>query len=278
MRLNSRNAEWIGKSVERVEDAALLTGRGRYIDDLGVRPGTLHAAILRSPYAHADIVSIEVAAACAVPGVVAVFVGSDIAKVAGPVVSSVRVPLEAHAIALERVRYVGEPVAIAVATDRYIAEDALELVEVEYRQRTAVIDPESALTSDAPLLHDAVGSNVVSDRSFTYGDLEAAFTGAAHRISIKTRYPRNTGSPMETYGVIAEYDPHEGAFDILANFQGPFSLHTVIARALKVPGNRLRLRIPQDSGREFRREAGSCALRDSDRRGCTSCWTSRQVG
>ncbi len=244
-------ADWVGQSVERVEDAALLTGRGRYIDDLGVKPGTLHAAILRSPYAHADILSIDAEAARALPGVVAVLVGSDVAGVTGTLVSSVRVPLEARAIAVERVRYVGEPVAVAVAADRYQAEDALELIEVAYRPRPAVIDPEAALAAGAPLLHDAVGSNLVSDRSFTYGDPEGAFAAAAHCVSVTTRYPRNAGSPMETYGVVAEYDPHDGAYDVLANFQGPFSVHTVIARALQVPGNRLRLRIPRDSGGSF---------------------------
>jgi 2-furoyl-CoA dehydrogenase large subunit len=100
-------------------------------------------------------------------------------------------------------------------------------------------------------LHHKVGSNLVSERLFTYGDPDAAFAAAAHRITVKTRYPRNTGSPKETYGVVAEYDPHEDAYDVQANFQGPFSIHAVIARALNVPGNRLRLRMPQDSGGSF---------------------------
>ena len=243
--------DWVGRSVERVEDAALLTGRGRYIDDLGVKPGTLHAAVLRSSHAHADIVSINVEAARALPGVVAVIIGSDVAGIAGTLLSSVRSPMEARAIAVERVRYVGEPVAIAVAADRYQAEDALDLIEVEYRQRPAVVDPEAALTAGAPLLHEAVGSNLVSDRLFTYGDPDGAFAAAPHCVSVTTRYPRNTGSPMETYGVVAEYDPHEESYDVFANFQGPFSVHGVIARALKVPANRLRLRMPQDSGGSF---------------------------
>ena len=148
-------------------------------------------------------------------------------------------------------RYVGEPVALAIATDRYIAEDALDLIEVEYRQRPAVVDPEAALADDAPLLHEAVGSNLVSERLFTYGDPNAALAATAHAIAVTTHYPRNTGSPMETYGVIAEYDPHAQAYDVFANFQGPFSIHAVIARALKVPGNRLRVRVPQDSGGSF---------------------------
>jgi 2-furoyl-CoA dehydrogenase large subunit len=242
---------WIGQSVERVEDAALLTGRGRYIDDLGVKPGTLHAAILRSSHAHADIVWIDTAAARRSPGVLAVLTATELANVTSSLIASVRAPIDARAIAADRVRYHGEPVAIAVAGDRYRAEDALDLVEVTYRPRPAIVDPVAALAPDAPVLHDTVGSNLVSDRRFAYGDPDAAFAAAAHRITVKMRYPRNTGSPIETCGVVAEYDPHENAYDVLANFQGPFSLHAVVARALKVPGNHLRLRLPPDSGGSF---------------------------
>ena len=249
--MNLDRGGWLGQSVERVEDAALLTGRGRYMDDLALRTDALHAAFLRSPHGHADILSIDVSAASALPGVVAVITGPDLLPIIDPLVSSVRAPMEARAMAVDRVRYVGEPVALAIATDRYIAEDALDLIEVEYRQRPAVVDPEAALAADAPLLHEAVGSNLVSERLFTYGDPNAALAATAHAIAVTTRYPRNTGSPMETYGVIAEYDPHAQAYDVFANFQGPFSIHAVIARALKVPGNQLRVRVPQDSGASF---------------------------
>jgi 2-furoyl-CoA dehydrogenase large subunit len=241
----------VGQSVERVEDAALLSGAGRYIDDLGVRPGTLDAAILRSPHAHADIVLIDAEAARALPGVAAVITGADLAKITSALASSVRVPIDARPMAVDRVRYVGEPVAVVVAANRYLAEDAFDLIEVTYRQRPAVVDPLAALESGSPLLHDAAGSNLVSDRSFRYGDPDTAFTAAARRIAVTTRYPRNSGSPIETYGVVAEYDPHQDAYDVLTNFQGPFSLHSVAARALNVPGNRLRLRIPRDSGGSF---------------------------
>ena len=139
----------------------------------------------------------------------------------------------------------------SLASDRYVAEDALDLIDVSYRPLPAVVDPVAALEAGAPVLHEKVGSNLLSDRLFTYGDPGQAFASAPHRISVACRYPRNTGSPMETYGVVAEYDPHEDAYDVLANFQGPFSIHAVIARALKVPGNRLRLRLPPDSGGSF---------------------------
>ncbi len=244
-------ALWVGQSLERVEDAALLTGRGAYIDDLGVKAGTLQAALLRSPHAHAAIAAIDVTAAQALPGVVRVITGADLAAITTPLVASVRAPIEARVMATDRVRYVGEPVAVVVATDRAIAEDALDLIEVTYRPLAAVVDPEAAAALEAPLLHDKMAGNIASDRSFSYGDPDAAFAAAPHRLAVKIRYPRNTGSPLETYGVVAEYDPHENAYDVLANFQGPFSLHAVIARALTVPGNQLRLRLPKESGGSF---------------------------
>ena len=101
------------------------------------------------------------------------------------------------------------------------------------------------------MLHAGLRSNLVSDRSFRYGDPERAFAQAARRVAITIDYPRNSCTPIETYGVVAQYDPGEEAYDILANFQGPFCLHPVMARALKVPGNRLRLRTPPDSGGSF---------------------------
>src|SRR5258708_193250 len=242
---------WVGQSIPRIEDAALLAGRGRFIDDLGVRPGTLHAAILRSPHAHANIVSIETSAAKCAEGVLAVLNGEDVKALTASLVVGVKAPVECWPIAVGRVRYVGEPVAIVVATDRYLAEDAADLIEVQYRVRPAVVDPLEALSRDAPVLHDGFKGNVASDRTFRYGDPEQAFAKAAHRISIDVRYPRNSCTPIETYGVVAEYDPGEDAYDVLANFQGPFSIHAVLSRALKVPGNRLRLRTPPDSGGSF---------------------------
>src|SRR5579872_1135655 len=242
---------WVGQSLPRAEDAALLTGRGRFIDDLGIPPGTLHAAFLRSPHAHADIASIDLSAAKQAPGVVAVLHGEDIKALTSSLVVGVKAPVECWPIAVGRVRYVGEVVAIVIAADRYLAEDAVDLIEVRYQVRPAVINPIAALKGDAPVLHDGFKGNVASDRSFRYGDPEQAFASARHRISIDVRYPRNSCTPIETYGVIATYDASEDAYDVLANFQGPFSIHAVLSRALKVPGNRLRLRTPPDSGGSF---------------------------
>jgi 2-furoyl-CoA dehydrogenase large subunit len=242
---------WCGQSIERVEDGPLLTGRGRFIDDLGIRPGTLHAAILRSPHAHAKIRTIDAVAARRAPGVAAVIVGAEVTAISASLVVGVKAPIECWPIAVDRVRYVGEPVAVVLAADRYLAEDALELIDVDYQAMPVIVDLLAALDPKQPALHEGLGSNIASERSFRYGDPEQAFARAAHRVSVTIRYPRNSCTPIETYGLVAEYDASEDAYDVLANFMGPFSLHAVMARALKVPGNRLRLRTPPDSGGSF---------------------------
>ena len=242
---------WCGQSIERVEDGALLIGRGRFIDDLGERPGMLHAAILRSPHAHAHIKRIDADAACGAPGVVAVITGSEVTELSASLAVGVRAPIECWPIAVGRVRYVGEPVAVVVAADRYLAEDALDLIEVDYEPLPAVVDPLAALNPAQPVLHEGLRGNLASERSFRYGDPERMLAQAAHRVAVTVHYPRNSCTPIETYGVVAEYDPAEDAYDVLANFMGPFSLHSVMARALKVPGHRFRLRTPPDSGGSF---------------------------
>ena len=242
---------WCGQSIERVEDGPLLTGRGRFIDDLGIPPGTLHAAILRSPHAHAKIRTIDAAAARRATGVAAVIIGAEVTAISASLVVGVKAPIECWPIAVDRVRYVGEPVAVVLAADRYLAEDALELINVDYQALPVIVDLLAALDPKQPALHEGLGSNIASERSFRYGDPEQAFARAAHRVSVTIRYPRNSCTPIETYGLVAEYDANEDAYDVLANFMGPFSLHAVMARALKVPGNRLRLRTPPDSGGSF---------------------------
>ena len=239
----------------RVEDAALITGCGRFCDDLPQRVDTLHAAVLRSPHPHAEIRSIDPSAALALPGVACVVTGEDALRWTRPFTVAVKAAVEHRAIATDRVRYVGEPVAVAVASSRHIAEDALEAIAVDYRSLPAVVDSEQALKPDAPVLHPAQGGNLVSDRRFRYGDPEAAFAAAPHRIEARVRYPRNAGTPIEGFVVIAEYLSAHGAgeagYEITANFQGPFAMHPVMALALGVPTNRLRLKLPPDSGGSF---------------------------
>src|SRR5262249_16782229 len=146
------NEKWIGKSIERLEDEALVTGRGRFIDDLGARPGTLAAAILRSPHAHAELEAIDCNAARAADGVAAWIPATEVRALTSSLVVGVKAPLECWPIAIDRVRYVGEPVAVVVASDRYRAEDALESIDVRYRPLPAVVDTVAATLPDAPLL------------------------------------------------------------------------------------------------------------------------------
>jgi hypothetical protein len=198
---------YTGRAVRRFEDADLLRGHGRFGDDLPVRPDTLHAAILRSPHAHAEILSVDVAGALAVPGVDCVVTSEDARRWTRPFAVAVKTAMEQWCLAIDRVRYVGEPVAVVLARNRDTAEDALEQIAVEYRPLPPIVDPEAAARPDAPLLHPAVGSNVISERAFRYGDPETAFAEAEHRISITTNYPRNSATPIECFVVIAEYFP-----------------------------------------------------------------------
>ena len=241
----------LGKPVLRKEDPALLSGRGRYADDLPIPVGTLHAHVVRSPHAHAEIARIDIKAALALDGVWAVITGEDVRRLSDPFLTVVKTPIQQWALAVERVRYVGEPVALVVAENRYIAEDAGELVEVEYQPLEPVIDPEIACESSAPLLHPEAKTNQISVRDFSYGDTKAAFARADRRIATKVTFPRQSFTPIECYVVVAQHNPAKASYDVLANFQGPFSMHPVMARALRVPGPKLRLRIPPDSGGSF---------------------------
>jgi 2-furoyl-CoA dehydrogenase large subunit len=229
--------EHLGQPLERFENAALLTGRARFADDLPAPRGTLHAAILRSPHAHAELRSIDLTRALIMPGIECVITGEDARRWTRPFTAAIESPVEYWCLATDRVRYAGEPVAVVVASDRYRAEDGLGAIDVAYRQLSAIVDPRAAGT--------------ISDRRFRYGDPESAFASAPHRISITTEYPRNAGTPIECFVVLAEYLPAEGAYEVTANFQGPFAMHPVMALALGVPAAKLRLKTPPDSGGSF---------------------------
>src|ERR1700746_1546014 len=149
----------LDKPVLRKEDPALLSGRGRYADDLPIPIGTLHAHVIRSPHAHADIVRIDARKALSHDGVWAVITGDDVRKLSDPFLAAVKTPVQQWTLAVERVRYVGEPVALVVAESRYLAEDAAELVAIDYQPLDAVIDPLEACQTSAPLLHPQAGTN-----------------------------------------------------------------------------------------------------------------------
>jgi 2-furoyl-CoA dehydrogenase large subunit len=241
----------VGQPLERTEDLRLLRGRGRYADDLPVSPRTLNAAILRSPHAHAEIEKIDIAQARSMPGVAAVITGEDVSQHCDPFLVALRQPLHQWPLAVGRVRYVGEPVAVVIADDRYLAEDAVDAVLVTYKPLPAVIDSEEAASETAPLVHVEAGTNLVSVRDFTYGDPDAAFAGADHTFKMTTLFPRHSYMPMENFVVVAEYKIEDQSYDVLSNFQGPYSTHPVMSRSLRVPGSHLRLRTPRDSGGSF---------------------------
>ncbi|MGI9521834.1 MAG: xanthine dehydrogenase family protein molybdopterin-binding subunit [Hyphomicrobiaceae bacterium] len=242
---------WTGRPIERFEDASLLTGQQRYIDDIGVPPGTLHAAFVRSPHAHANIEYLDVRAALASPGIHAVITGRDIKRYTRPFTVGVKAPMEHWSLAIDRVRYQGEPVAIVLGETPYIAEDGAALVTTSYVPLPAVVDTLEAMNPDTILLHDALESNVIADRQFVYGDPTAAFDTAPHTIQVDVCYPRNSVTPIECNGVIASYHAGDSSYEVTSNFQGPFALHPVMAMALQVPGNRLRLISPPASGGSF---------------------------
>lgn len=243
--------KYLGQPVERVEDAVLLTGRALFTDDQPVRPGTMHAAILRSPHAHAEIVAIDVTKALARPGVVAVLTGKEIKEDTDPFLIVLRQPMDQWSLAIDRVRFVGEAVAVVVAKDRYIAEDALDDIDVVYKPLSAVIKTMDAVKEGAPLLHPGVGSNVPSTRHFTYGDPDKAFADADRIVELTIDYPRNSQTPLEGYVVVADYRSELEGYDVMSNFQGPFTVHPVMSKALRVKGTQLRLRSPAYSGGGF---------------------------
>ncbi|HLH87441.1 MAG TPA: molybdopterin cofactor-binding domain-containing protein [Xanthobacteraceae bacterium] len=242
---------WVGRALPRKEDQALLSGRARFIDDLAPVPGLKHAAILRSPHPHARIRATDAERARGLPGVVGVVTGTQLLRTVGPIPSVVRAPVPYFPFAADRVRYVGEPVAVVVADTRYIAEDACELIEVDYEPLPAAASIAAALAPDAPLLHEKAGSNAINRRTFRYGDPERAFADAYAVIELDYSYPRYASTPMETFGVVAQFEQAPDRFTVWSNFQGPFVLQPLMAGALKVAGNRLRLITPPASGGSF---------------------------
>ncbi|MGH3247806.1 MAG: xanthine dehydrogenase family protein molybdopterin-binding subunit [Trebonia sp.] len=227
-----------GRSIARVEDERLLRGRGRYVDDVRV-PGTLHACFLRSPHAHARIRQVDVAAARAVPGVVRVLTGRDMAGLVGRLSSFYEVPalrkIEFDALARDKVRFSGDMVAMVIAESRYAAEDGCDEIDVEYDALPAVTSAGQGRRSDAPLVFEDLGTNVVFEDSACFGDVEAAFGRAAHVISETFRQHRQSPCPMETRGGIATFDPYTEELTYHASTQSAHSLRRAIALFLGHP-------------------------------------------
>lgn len=246
----------IGQPMPRVEDARLTSGQGTYMEDMNPLPNIHHAAILRSPYPHAIIKAIRTEKAEQMPGVKGIVTGQDIAAMTAPFPVGVTAPVQYYSLAVGKVRFVGEPVAVVVAKNRYLAEDALEAIEVDYEPLPAVVDIEQALEPDAPLLHEEVGSNVANHRTFHYGDVNQAFAEADVVLKHKFKFPKYSATPVETYGVIAHYEPSGNHLTLWSNFHGPFTLQSVMAAALQMPSNHLRIIIPKDVGGSYGIKSG----------------------
>lgn len=250
---NDRGPESEHWTASRVEDAPLLTGEGRFLDDLDPLPGTLTAAIVRSPHPHARIRSVDLRRARKHPGVAAVVGPEEVLSALRPFPLSVTTQMPYYPTGTDKVRYVGEPVAVVVALDRYVAEDAAELVEVDYEPLDPVIGIHNALAEDAPLLHEAQGSNVATDRTFTFGEVDQSFADAALVVCGEYHFPRYSGMPMECYSIIANWTEDSGgpSIEAWANFHGPFTMVPVMAGALGIPASRMRLHVPADIGGSF---------------------------
>lgn len=239
--LTTATQSWVGRALPRLEDEALLRGEGRFVDDLDPVPNARHAAILRSLVPYARIRGLDASAALALPGVVGVLTGADVAAMSRPFPAGIDSGIEYLAAAHEVTRYAGEPLAVVVAHDRYVAEDAVELIQVDYEPQEPVLDMETA----------AEGEACVHDRSFLYGDVDAALRRADVVVREQFRFPRWSCTPVECYGVICDWDEATGTLTAWSNFQGPFTLHSVAAAALRLPGSKLRLITPRDSGGSF---------------------------
>ncbi len=225
---------WIGKDIKRREDPALLMGTAIYTNDVNL-PGMLHAAVLRSPYAHARIVSIDTSAAKQLPGVYAVLTGREATEVIGPVPAFCAEPVVEHAIAVEKVRYAGEAVVAVAAESRYIAEDALELIQIEWEPLPPVIDVLEAMKPDAPKVHENLPSNIVFEHVFTFGDVDGDFARADQIIKRRLRWPRATAAPMEPAGAVCQYDSSSGRMEVWSNTNMLNYVGWLIAGTLKLP-------------------------------------------
>jgi aerobic carbon-monoxide dehydrogenase large subunit len=252
----------IGKAIGRVEDDRLLRGQGRYLDD--IQPdGVVEVALLRSPHAHARITRIDAGAALELPGVLAVVDGRDtapelepmvfdIAKIIPPPVQeSVDPQVRVHPMPVlptERVTYMGQAVVAVVATDRYVAEDALELIDIDFEPLPAVVDAVAALEPDAPLLEPEWGDNLAISFEFERGDVDAAFASADVVVEEEFFTHRQHASPIETRGVLASVDPQDGSLSVWSSTQTPHLLRDFLARWLKMGPAAIRVRAPDVGG------------------------------
>jgi carbon-monoxide dehydrogenase large subunit len=237
-------ARFVGQSVKRREDPRLLAGRGRYADDVTL-PGQLHAAFLRSDVAAGRIVSIDTTAARALPGVRAVFTGADLNKVSGPLWTTTNGPPELgpplNPLAGDDVRFVGDPIALVVASSRYVAEDACELIQVDIEPATPVCTLEEAMAEGAPVVHPELGTNVFEEPRPDDPELDAILGSAAHVVTRTFAMARVTNVPMEGRGLVASWDSHAGELRVWPSTQSPHEIKAFASRVLGIGESRVRV-------------------------------------
>jgi CO/xanthine dehydrogenase Mo-binding subunit len=229
---------WVGRDIPRQRDPEILSGRGTYIDDVKL-PGMLHAAVLRSPYAHARIAAVDTQAARELPGVVAVLTGKEAAELVGPNAAFCAEPVPQYAVAIEKVRFAGEAVAVVAATSRYVAEDACQLIDVEYDPLDAVSDLVSAMEATAPRVHETLASNIVFEKRLKFGPVDEDFARADRVIHRRLRWHRMSAQPIETGGAVASYEPSTGHMTVWSNTNMYNFIPWVYAEMLGVPNHQL---------------------------------------
>ena len=235
------------------EHRPLLRGQGRFLDDLGP-PGALELAFVRSPWPHARITAIEVGQACRAPGVAAVVTGAELARAVAPIRAEMASGGPAlyratdwHPVAPETVRYTGEIVAVVAASDRYLAEDAAALVDVEYEPLPVAADARSAHREGAPLVHEHAPANVLFRTEWSSGERER-FDRAPIRVRITCRHPRVSGMPMEGSGAAAAFDRTNGTLEFFSSTQVPHLLRDGLARSLGIAASGIRVVAPDVGG------------------------------
>ena len=240
--------------TRRREDYGLITGRASYVDDLksaSGRPPALYMAMVRSPYAHARIEQINLDAALALPGVVAAFTGAELVGNM-PTLESVSLPglkkPPRRLMAIDRARYVGDPVAVVLAENFYLAEDARELVEVDYAPLSAVVDPEEALSPDAPLLYDEFGSNMAFQTRTGGGDITSAFEYADRVVKLRLRNQRLAPSSIEPRVCMFDFDPAAGILLAWMSSQSIYRARETLATFLKLDRSRIHIQNAEVGG------------------------------
>jgi 2-furoyl-CoA dehydrogenase large subunit len=239
---------YIGTSARSKEAPRLVAGRGRFVDDL-VLPRLLHAVVLRSPYAHARLVSVSTGAAAGRPGVRGVLTPDDVARGSRPFKpgrysAGLRVPIREYASAIDKVRYVGEPVAMIAADSRSQAEDALELIDVAYEPLPAVTDPGEASNPSSALIYDELGSNVAWRGRVAYGNVEDAFARADRVVREHLKIHRYSSTPLEPFACMAE--PAPDRLTVWCNCQSPEVVYEALTDALGIDS--VRVRVPDVGG------------------------------